>query len=109
MVLANNISLIYVSEPRILDLKKLNPARAQKINSHYSNSGIDYEQMSEIHISFSRAIKEDLSRSGQGCYVDAVELNSPSYLYDEGHLNIKGSEMLARQSYAVLKNLSLCL
>ena len=106
--IGHDIPFIYVQEPRILDLSLLEPERAERLASHYEKSGVAYADMSALHAAFTDAVRTHIATSGQGCFVETTMLNDPTYLYDEGHLNRKGSKRLAALIAPYLSDLSAC-
>ena len=91
---ALGVPFIYLIEPRLNDLSVIAPQKRQMIVNHYKSSDVDYSEMSEIHQKISAEVKT-LEGELLDCVIDTSAFNNPQMLYDEGHLNVEGSELFA--------------
>lgn len=107
-LIAHDIPLLYIAEPRIPKLSDLSPKQSKLIAKNYLASGVDYEQMSSLHKSFTVVIEEEIKQSKRGCFLDTDDLNKAEYIYDEGHLNEMGSKLLADLIVPFIGNISNC-
>ena len=64
------------------------------IKKHYADQGIKYEKFMLSHDHINSKLKEKLSKE-KVKFIDLRGLNSNELMYDEGHHNIKGNELIS--------------